>query len=606
MMQTTTIERKHRFLGALLGLAAGDAVGTTVEFQPRGSFPPVTDMVGGGPFRLEPGQWTDDTSMALCLGQSLLDQRGFDPVDQLKKYVRWWREGYMSSTERCFDIGNTTRAALSRFRESGSANSGSTDRYAAGNGSIMRLAPVPMFFLFDPAKGLEKCDLSSRTTHAATTAVDACRYFGALLLGALAGHSKETLLGNHFSPVPGYWQQHPLTPEIDEIAGGSFLRKSEQEIKGSGYVVASLEAALWAFANSNSFAEGCLKAVNLGDDADTTAAVYGQLAGAFYGEPGIPEAWRRKLAKRELLEKIAAGLYWFGSRPHGNCYWVEPDRLMAGEYPGDKDDLKAKARLQRTLESGITYFLDLTEPGESGLKPYALFLPDSTPEGKKIVHRRLPIPDTSTPKPQEMKQILDTIEEASAQGHVIYVHCWGGVGRTGTVVGCWLRRSGMHGEGALARVAECWQAMSEEKRRRRPKSPEFESQEQYVRNWAEDRAATVPGRPKPLKSSDILRSCSGGCLTRMLITLEGFHRKHGHWPTKYRLPKNALDDLKNVFLSPLGFQILTSKLQLVPEKVVVAIAEGEAGEVFDYDRDHGHYGPLISDAEKWLWGVKLD
>jgi ADP-ribosyl-[dinitrogen reductase] hydrolase len=303
------ISQRDRFHGALLGLAAGDAVGTTVEFKRRGSFPPVTDMVGGGPFNLKPGQWTDDTSMALCLGQSLLDRKGFDPVDQLQKYVRWWKDGYMSSKEYCFDIGNATSGALSRFERTGEPFCGSTDPNSAGNGSIMRLAPVPMFYFNDPAQALEKCGLSSKTTHGAPAAVDACRYFGALILGALAGESMEVLLRSHFSPVPDYWEMNPLCPEIDKIAGGSFLNKSERDIRGTGYVVQSLEAALWGFAESTSFADGCLKVVNLGDDADTTAAVYGQLAGAFYGCESIPEKWRNKLAKLETIEQITDGLH---------------------------------------------------------------------------------------------------------------------------------------------------------------------------------------------------------------------------------------------------------------------------------------------------------
>src|SRR5436309_15906657 len=116
---------RDRFRGCLLGLACGDAVGTAVEFAPPGSFPPVEDMVGGGPFRLEAGEWTDDTAMALCLATSLLEKEGFDPVDQLQRYVRWWREGYLSSNGRCFDIGNTVRAALRRFEQTGEPYCGS-------------------------------------------------------------------------------------------------------------------------------------------------------------------------------------------------------------------------------------------------------------------------------------------------------------------------------------------------------------------------------------------------------------------------------------------------------------------------------------------------
>ena len=169
------METLERFRGSLLGLAVGDAVGTTLEFKPPGTFTPLTDMVGGGPFGLKPGQWTDDTSMALCLAESLIERRGFDPADQLSRYVRWYREGHHSSTSRCFDIGNATRAALAQFERTRKLYCGSTDPHSAGNGSIMRLAPVPLFFARRPREAIERSADSSRTTHAATSCVDACR-----------------------------------------------------------------------------------------------------------------------------------------------------------------------------------------------------------------------------------------------------------------------------------------------------------------------------------------------------------------------------------------------------------------------------------------------
>ena len=161
-----------RFRGCLLGLACGDALGTTLEFKPRGSFEPVDDIVGGGPFGLEPGQWTDDTSLALCLAESIVEWGGFDPTDQLERYVRWWREGHWSSTGECFDIGVTTRSALRRFQQTGEPWCGSTDQDRAGNGSIMRLAPVPLFFAARPVEAIERSAESSRTTHGAATCVD--------------------------------------------------------------------------------------------------------------------------------------------------------------------------------------------------------------------------------------------------------------------------------------------------------------------------------------------------------------------------------------------------------------------------------------------------
>jgi ADP-ribosyl-[dinitrogen reductase] hydrolase len=302
---------RERYRGALLGLAVGDALGTTVEFKAPGTFKPVTDMLGGGPFGLKPGQWTDDTSMALCLAESLIEKRGFDPTDQMDRYCRWWKEGYLSSTGSCFDIGITVKTALASYLRSGKSFAGSTDPFTAGNGSLMRLAPAVLAFRRNFDLVIHNAGESSRTTHAAPTTVDACRYFAGLLLGALEGRSKEELLSSFFYPGPdrAYWKRHPLSPEIAELAKGSFKQKNPPAIIGSGFVVRSLEAALWAFYRSGSFREGALRAVNLGNDADTTGAIYGQLAGAFYGTNAIPENWIERLAMREFIAERADALF---------------------------------------------------------------------------------------------------------------------------------------------------------------------------------------------------------------------------------------------------------------------------------------------------------
>jgi ADP-ribosyl-[dinitrogen reductase] hydrolase len=224
-----------RYRGCLLGLAVGDALGTTLEFSPPGTFAPISDMIGGGPFHLKPGQWTDDTSMALCLATSLLEQRGFDPIDQLQRYVRWWREGYLSSTGTCFDIGSTVRSALTHFLQTREPYPGPTDPHTAGNGSIMRLAPMVLYYAQQPEQAIHFAAESSRTTHGAPEALDACRYFASLMLGALNSKSKEEVLRD---------QNVPFTPKIAAIASGSFKRKQPPEIRGTGYVVDSLEAAL--------------------------------------------------------------------------------------------------------------------------------------------------------------------------------------------------------------------------------------------------------------------------------------------------------------------------------------------------------------------------
>ncbi len=303
------MEQIERYRGAILGLAVGDALGAPLEGLRPGWFEPVEDMTGGGFHGVEPGQWTDDTSMALCLAESLIERGGFDPTDQLERYRRWYREGYLSSKDVCFGIGCTTRESIERFEQTGEPYCGIEDPSRAGNGSIMRLAPVPLFFDRDPEEAIERSADSSRTTHATRNAVDACRYFGGVLIGAASGVEKDELLSERYSPVPGYWDEYPLAPEIDEVASGSFKRRQPPEIEGSGYVVRSLEAALWAFCNSSSFEGGCLMAVNLGDDTDTTGAVYGQLAGAFYGAADIPERWLRTIFQRSKIEVYAERLY---------------------------------------------------------------------------------------------------------------------------------------------------------------------------------------------------------------------------------------------------------------------------------------------------------
>jgi ADP-ribosyl-[dinitrogen reductase] hydrolase len=298
------LDLRERYHGALLGLAVGDAVGTTVEFRPRGTFTPVTDLVGGGPFHLQPGQWTDDTSMALCLAASLVEKGDFDARDQMDRYVAWMQNGYMSSTGTCFDIGVTTSAALRNYLRTQEPYSGSEDPRTSGNGSLMRLAPVPMFYYPDIEAAIHFSGESSRTTHAAPECLDACRYFAALLCAAFAGRDKEELLS---TPEDTHFVSS-LSPKIAAIASGNYQSKSLDRIVGNGYVVNSLEAALWCFATTTTYEAAILAAVNLGDDADTTAAICGQIAGAYYGVSAIPAGWLAKVALRGEIESLAESL----------------------------------------------------------------------------------------------------------------------------------------------------------------------------------------------------------------------------------------------------------------------------------------------------------
>lgn len=300
MPHQAQLDRINRARGALLGLAVGDAIGTAVEFMPRGSFEPLTDMVGGGPFDLLPGQWTDDTSMALCLGASLL-AHGFDLADQIDRYLQWHDDGYMSSNGKCFDIGLATSAALERYRATGEARAGSAKPDSAGNGSIMRLAPVSIHYLATPDLALKYSAEQSKTTHRAPECLMACQLMAEIMLRALQGLPKADV----FAVTE---QDFPLTPALQALARGDYKNKADSEIEGSGYVVESLEAALWCFWQTDNFKDCVLMAANLGDDADTTAAVAGQLAGAFHCESSIPQHWLEKLTMAADIGQMAERL----------------------------------------------------------------------------------------------------------------------------------------------------------------------------------------------------------------------------------------------------------------------------------------------------------
>jgi ADP-ribosylglycohydrolase len=293
-------------------LAIGDALGATVEFSPPGTFEPVTGFRAGGPHRLEAGEWTDDTSMALALAASIAEV-GWDLNDQSRRYVRWWQHGEYSVNGRCFDIGLTIRAALLRFQQTGDArSSASTSESTSGNGSIMRLAPVPIRFahLF-PDRISELAALaaeSSIPTHASPQCLSACQYLALVLAGLMHGVDRDEVLSPDWGPLRRLRVDHPLHPAVDEVAAGSFRRRSPPAIMGSGYVVKSLEAALWAFHNADNFRGAVLRAVNLGHDADTTGAVCGQLAGVCWGVAGIPPEWLDGLARREELERAVGAL----------------------------------------------------------------------------------------------------------------------------------------------------------------------------------------------------------------------------------------------------------------------------------------------------------
>ncbi len=305
-----TKAQRDRAVGALIGLAVGDAIGTTLEFERRDdSAYRLTDMVGGGPFRLEAGQWTDDTSLAWALADSLVTTETFEPQDLADRFVSWWRDGEYSSNGRCFDIGLTTRAALAQYELSANAFSGPTEPATAGNGSLMRVSPVAIRHWNDRYTMAQVGANQSRVTHGATEAVEACVLFCEILADAIEGKSKLEVLR---SRTGNY------TSKVRDIASGSWRSKSRSEIRGSGYVVDALEASLWCVGRTTTFESAVLMAANLRDDADTTAAITGQLAGALYGNGAIPARWRNLIAKSRELHSVAERLFDRSVPSHGS------------------------------------------------------------------------------------------------------------------------------------------------------------------------------------------------------------------------------------------------------------------------------------------------
>ncbi|CAF3831857.1 unnamed protein product [Rotaria sordida] len=328
----------------MLGMALGDIIGAHVEFRPREYLRqyPVTELKGGGTWGLKKGQFTDDTSMALCLASSLIARQDYVPYDQLVRYKWWYKHGYMSSTGSCFDIGAATKQSLMEFerRQNEFAKKHNiplneldflsdpellkefeencSEEGAAGNGALMRLAPVPLFFRRHPKYAVEYSGLSGLITHGDEKVYDACRYYSALIVAAVNKEPKEELLDENFYEKHKQWfAGKSLHPDIERIAQGSYRKQEgyDKGIRGKGYIVNALEAALWAFwSDQGSFENGVLAAVNLGDDTDTTAAIYGQLAGACYGSGELRKDWVEQVYAKDFIECLSKWIVYEGKK----------------------------------------------------------------------------------------------------------------------------------------------------------------------------------------------------------------------------------------------------------------------------------------------------
>ena len=309
---------KDRLRGAFYGTAVGDALGGPRQFCERDEMPLLTEMKPIYNFKMPAGCWSDDTSMMLCLAESLTkscygfpqhsaEGNTFFPYsygkngpqnlsDQLNLYLHWFKDGYNTPTGKTFDVGGTTKRAMMAFSATGNIIANTSDDMFQGNGSIMRLAPIAMMFYDDEERAANEAMLSSQTTHTNIVCLQACNLLARAIVTALQGRSKESVLD-------AVSQEH-FCKELECITSGNYQKKTRKQIESHGWVVATLEAALWCFYKTESFEDGLILAVNLAHDADTVGAVYGALAGAFYGFTNIPDRWLVDLKGKHILDSI--------------------------------------------------------------------------------------------------------------------------------------------------------------------------------------------------------------------------------------------------------------------------------------------------------------
>ncbi|WP_200762490.1 ADP-ribosylglycohydrolase family protein [Nitrosophilus alvini] len=301
---------QSRALGMMLGIGIGDALGAPVEFLESGAFSPVDDYRAGGKFNLPAGYYTDDTAMTLCLADSLIKKRGCDLKHQLENYIKWLNEGFMSSSGQAVGCGKNTYSALLKYMKTKQPVYRNKNRKNAGNGSLMRIAPVAIFYRDNLKKAMQIAGKTSYTTHALKICADACMVYSGILVGILSGMSKKDVLSEEFGEflVEKVLNSYKFDEKIVDVIKGSYKSKDREEIESSGYVVHSLEASLWAFYHTESFKEAVLCAVNLGKDSDTIGAICAMAAGGYYGVESIDEKYKEKLKNYELICNITQKL----------------------------------------------------------------------------------------------------------------------------------------------------------------------------------------------------------------------------------------------------------------------------------------------------------
>ena len=478
-----------RARGCMAGQLSGDSLGSLVEFQSPGYinalYPDgVRDMEDGGVWDTIAGQPTDDSEMALSLARSILLEGG-DYVQATARYgyVLWIKSNP-------FDCGGTVRAGLCGERNFASQ----------ANGAMMRISPLAIFGAARSDAEVEKwAALDAEITHPNRVCVDANRLYAAAISRAVrTGFGAADLYESIRNRADAMGADETLIAAV---------RDAEREPPASygpptaGWVLVAFQNALWQLLHADNVEDALADTISRGGDTDTNAAICGALLGAVRGLSSMPTHWIMTLQKcrpesglpgvcnprpREYWPddfiELADALLANGQNAHPEkpikfCYWVIPGKLLAGEYPRNLDDESSPAKIRALTDAGVTSFIDLTEEGEHGLKPYSHLLSEETER------RRFPITDLDIPNsPDQTAEILDRIDANLADGKPTYVHCWGGIGRTGVIIGCWLARHGPGGQAALDELRRLWQ--------NNPKSawaisPQTRAQERYVTEWNE-------------------------------------------------------------------------------------------------------------------------
>lgn len=481
---------RDRARGCMAGQLAGDSLGSLVEFMdpaqislyyPYGG---VRDMEDGGVWDNIEGQLTDDSEMALALTRAILRNSEYDPQKAREAYVRWFRSGP-------FDCGDTIRAALS---------GAGRDFDSQANGAMMRISPLAIFgasYSDDCVEAWARAD--AEITHPNPVCVQANALYAAAISRAIRTGCGA---GELYESIRNRAEEMGADASlIAAVRAAENAPPSDFATWKAGWVLVAFQNALWQLLHTEDVEDALADTISRGGDTDTNAAICGALLGAVHGLSAIPWRWVESLRycrpEGEDITHPRPPEYWptyfieladglLAAREHRlapakpppekpieHCYWVIPGKILAGEYPRDLDDESSAEKMRALTEAGVAAFIDLTAPGDT-LFPYDEWLGDAE-------RRSFPIDDMDIPQsPEQTAAILDLIDDNMENGKTTYIHCWGGIGRTGVIVGCWLARHGRGGQAALDELSRLWADNPKSAWTPSPQTPE---QCDYVTNW---------------------------------------------------------------------------------------------------------------------------